>query len=76
MPLGWPDLLAELRRADLLVAAPEQGPTPSGLSADNGGLPEKLSNAARREAKSVGAVVHPRRVGCPPGSWPPGPAGR
>jgi UDP-N-acetylmuramoyl-L-alanyl-D-glutamate--2,6-diaminopimelate ligase len=35
MPLSWPDLLAELRRADLLVAAPEQGPTPSALSADS-----------------------------------------
>ncbi len=35
MPLTWPDLLAELRRADLLVAAPEQGPTPSALSADS-----------------------------------------
>jgi UDP-N-acetylmuramoyl-L-alanyl-D-glutamate--2,6-diaminopimelate ligase len=35
MPLTWPDLLAQLRRADLLVAAPEQGPTPSALSADS-----------------------------------------
>jgi UDP-N-acetylmuramoyl-L-alanyl-D-glutamate--2,6-diaminopimelate ligase len=35
MPLTWRDLLAELRRADLLVAAPEQGPTPSALSADS-----------------------------------------
>src|SRR5262245_31355289 len=35
MPLSWPELLAELRRADLLVSAPEQGPTPSALSADS-----------------------------------------
>ena len=35
MPLTWPELLAELRRADLLVGAPEQGPAPSALSADS-----------------------------------------
>ena len=35
MPLAWPDLLVELRRADLLVAAPNQGPDPSALSADS-----------------------------------------
>jgi UDP-N-acetylmuramoyl-L-alanyl-D-glutamate--2,6-diaminopimelate ligase len=35
MPLTWPDMLAELRRADLLLVAPEQGPTPSALSADS-----------------------------------------
>jgi UDP-N-acetylmuramoyl-L-alanyl-D-glutamate--2,6-diaminopimelate ligase len=35
MPLTWRELLAELRRADLLVAAPEQGPSPTALSADS-----------------------------------------
>jgi UDP-N-acetylmuramoyl-L-alanyl-D-glutamate--2,6-diaminopimelate ligase len=35
MPLTWPELLAELRRADLLIAAPERGPSVSALSADS-----------------------------------------
>ena len=35
MPLSWPELLLELRRLDLLVAAPELGPAPATLSADS-----------------------------------------
>jgi UDP-N-acetylmuramoyl-L-alanyl-D-glutamate--2,6-diaminopimelate ligase len=35
MSLAWSDLLVELRRADLLVAAPEHGPAPLALSADS-----------------------------------------
>jgi UDP-N-acetylmuramoyl-L-alanyl-D-glutamate--2,6-diaminopimelate ligase len=35
MPLSWPELLLELRRLDLLVAAPELGPAPAALSADS-----------------------------------------
>ena len=35
MPLSWPELLRELRRIDLLVAAPELGPAPTALSADS-----------------------------------------
>ena len=35
MPLSWPELLRELRRIDLLVAAPELGPAPAALSADS-----------------------------------------
>ena len=35
MPLAWSDLLLELRRSDLLVAAPEQGPSPSAVTADS-----------------------------------------
>ena len=35
MPLSWPELLLELRRIDLLVAAPELGPAPAALSADS-----------------------------------------
>jgi UDP-N-acetylmuramoyl-L-alanyl-D-glutamate--2,6-diaminopimelate ligase len=35
MPLTWPELLAELRRADLLVDAPARGPEPSTLTADS-----------------------------------------
>jgi UDP-N-acetylmuramoyl-L-alanyl-D-glutamate--2,6-diaminopimelate ligase len=35
MPLTWPELLVELRRADLLVEAPAHGPHPSALSADS-----------------------------------------
>ena len=35
MPLSWPELLLELRRIDVLVAAPELGPAPAALSADS-----------------------------------------
>ena len=35
MPLTWLELLDELRRADLLVGAPAQGPEPSALTADS-----------------------------------------
>ncbi len=35
MPLTWPDLLAELRRADLLVSAPAGGPTPTAIGMDS-----------------------------------------
>ena len=35
MPLAWTDMLMELRRSELLVAAPEQGPAPTALSADS-----------------------------------------
>jgi UDP-N-acetylmuramoyl-L-alanyl-D-glutamate--2,6-diaminopimelate ligase len=35
MPLAWSDLLDELRRHDLLVAAPPDGPTPTALGMDS-----------------------------------------
>jgi UDP-N-acetylmuramoyl-L-alanyl-D-glutamate--2,6-diaminopimelate ligase len=35
MALTWAELLSELRRSDLLVAAPADGPAPAGLSADS-----------------------------------------
>ena len=35
MPLTWKEMLAELRRADLLVSAPAEGPAPGGLSVDS-----------------------------------------
>ena len=35
MPLSWSALLDELRRADLLVAAPENGPEPVGIGMDS-----------------------------------------
>jgi len=35
MPLTWPELLGELRRSDLLIAAPPSGPAPSVLTADS-----------------------------------------
>ena len=35
MPLTWPELLGELRRSDLLVAAPPAGPAPSLLTVDS-----------------------------------------
>ncbi|HEU5039356.1 MAG TPA: UDP-N-acetylmuramoyl-L-alanyl-D-glutamate--2,6-diaminopimelate ligase [Gemmatimonadales bacterium] len=35
MALSWDELVAELKRADLLVSAPERGPAPQGVSADS-----------------------------------------
>ena len=35
MPLAWPDLLDELRRADLLMRAPAAGPTPAAVGMDS-----------------------------------------
>jgi UDP-N-acetylmuramoyl-L-alanyl-D-glutamate--2,6-diaminopimelate ligase len=35
MPLAWPDLLDELRRADLLLSAPVEGPTPAAVGMDS-----------------------------------------
>jgi len=35
MPLAWSDLLNELRRGDLLVGAPADGPAPTGLGMDS-----------------------------------------
>jgi UDP-N-acetylmuramoyl-L-alanyl-D-glutamate--2,6-diaminopimelate ligase len=35
MPLSWPALLKELRRADLLIAAPESGPEPTDIGLDS-----------------------------------------
>jgi UDP-N-acetylmuramoyl-L-alanyl-D-glutamate--2,6-diaminopimelate ligase len=35
MPLSWPDLLDVLRRADLLVTAPAEGPAPAGVGMDS-----------------------------------------
>jgi UDP-N-acetylmuramoyl-L-alanyl-D-glutamate--2,6-diaminopimelate ligase len=35
MPLSWPEMLDELRRLDLLVSAPADGPAPAGLSMDS-----------------------------------------
>src|SRR5512143_1763480 len=32
---GWKDLLDELRRADLLVTAPGEGPAPTGIGMDS-----------------------------------------
>ena len=35
MPLAWPDLLDELRRGDLLLSAPSDGPAPTGIGMDS-----------------------------------------
>jgi UDP-N-acetylmuramoyl-L-alanyl-D-glutamate--2,6-diaminopimelate ligase len=35
MSLGWHDLVNELRRADLLVGAPAEGPAPGGIGMDS-----------------------------------------
>ena len=35
MPLTWRELVDELKRGDLLLAAPPTGPTPTGITADS-----------------------------------------
>ena len=35
MPLNWTEVQEELRRADLLISAPSQGPDPTGLGVDS-----------------------------------------
>ena len=62
MPLSWTDLLVELRRADLLVAAPEQGPTPSALSADSRGVVPGAMYVAVRGSQADGHRFVPDAV--------------
>jgi UDP-N-acetylmuramoyl-L-alanyl-D-glutamate--2,6-diaminopimelate ligase len=63
MPLGWPDLLAELRRADLLVTAPERGPTPSALTADSRAVTPGAMYVAVRGSQADGHRFVPDAVG-------------
>ena len=62
MPLTWPDLLAELRRADLLVAAPDAGPPLSGLSADSRAVAPGSAYIAVRGSQADGHRFVPDAV--------------
>jgi UDP-N-acetylmuramoyl-L-alanyl-D-glutamate--2,6-diaminopimelate ligase len=62
MPLAWPEVLAELRRADLLVAAPEQGPTPSALTADSRAIVPGAAYVAVRGSQADGHRFVPDAV--------------
>jgi UDP-N-acetylmuramoyl-L-alanyl-D-glutamate--2,6-diaminopimelate ligase len=62
MPLAWPDLLLELRRGDLLVAAPEQGPTPSALTADSRAVSPGAAYVAVRGSQADGHQFVPDAV--------------
>ena len=54
MPLSWPELLRELRRIDLLVAAPELGPAPAALSADSRSIVPGAAYVAVRGSQADG----------------------
>jgi UDP-N-acetylmuramoyl-L-alanyl-D-glutamate--2,6-diaminopimelate ligase len=54
MPLSWPELLLELRRIDLLVAAPELGPAPAALSADSRSIVPGAAYVAVRGSQADG----------------------
>jgi UDP-N-acetylmuramoyl-L-alanyl-D-glutamate--2,6-diaminopimelate ligase len=54
MPLTWSELLAELRRADLLVGAPVEGPAPIGLGVDSRAMRPGMVYLAVRGSQSDG----------------------
>jgi UDP-N-acetylmuramoyl-L-alanyl-D-glutamate--2,6-diaminopimelate ligase len=62
MPLAWSEMLAELRRADLLVAAPEEGPAPSALSADSRSVTAGSAYVAVRGSQADGHRFVPDAV--------------
>jgi UDP-N-acetylmuramoyl-L-alanyl-D-glutamate--2,6-diaminopimelate ligase len=62
MPLAWLDLLVELRRADLLVSAPDQGPAPSALSADSRAIAPGAVYVAVRGSQADGHRFVPDAV--------------
>ncbi len=62
MPLDWNQLLAELRRADLLVSAPPAGPAPTGVSADSRTLEPGMVYVAVRGSQADGHRYAPEAV--------------
>ena len=54
MPLTWPELLAQLRRADLLVGAPSGGPAPTGVGTDSRTIRPGMVYVAVRGAQADG----------------------
>jgi UDP-N-acetylmuramoyl-L-alanyl-D-glutamate--2,6-diaminopimelate ligase len=80
MPLSWRAILDELRRSDLLIAAPESGPEPSGIGIDSRTVTPGsiyiavrgsqtdghrfVADAVKRGAKAV-VVESPQQAGVP-----------
>ena len=73
MPLTWAAVLDELRRADLLVAAPaDRGPDPSGIGVDSRtAVPGMLYLAVRGSQADGHRFVRPMRfaAGPRPSCW-------
>jgi UDP-N-acetylmuramoyl-L-alanyl-D-glutamate--2,6-diaminopimelate ligase len=62
MPLSWSDLLDALRRADLLVAAPDEGPTPAGIGMDSRTISPRMLYVAVRGSQVDGHRFVPDAV--------------
>ena len=62
MPLTWTAMLDELRRADLLIAAPENGITVTGLAVDSRTLPPGALYLAVRGSQADGHRFVPEAV--------------
>src|SRR5215208_5904158 len=63
MPLTWTAVVDELRRADLLVDAPTQGPDPTGIGVDSRAIQPGMLYLALRGSQAdghrfVGDAVH------------------
>jgi len=56
MPLAWSDLLDELRRADLLVEATVEGPTPAAVGMDSRTVRPGMFYVAVRGSQADGAM--------------------
>src|SRR5918992_4638474 len=54
MPLNWTEVQEELRRADLLISAPSQGPDPTGLGVDSRTLSPGMIYIAVRGSQTDG----------------------
>ncbi|MBA3498174.1 MAG: UDP-N-acetylmuramoyl-L-alanyl-D-glutamate--2,6-diaminopimelate ligase, partial [Gemmatimonadales bacterium] len=54
MPLAWREMLDELRRADLLVTAPAEGPMTTGIGADSRGVGPGMLYVAVRGSQADG----------------------
>jgi UDP-N-acetylmuramoyl-L-alanyl-D-glutamate--2,6-diaminopimelate ligase len=62
MPLAWRQLLDELRRADLLVTAPAEGPTSTGLGMDSRAIEPGMIYLAVRGSQADGHRYVPDAV--------------
>jgi len=62
MALRWDDVLAELKRADLLVSAPERGPAPQGVSTDSRSVTPGVFYVAVRGSQADGHRFVPDAV--------------
>ena len=62
MPLSWDGMVAELHRADLLVSAPDRGPSPLGVSADSRAIQAGIVYVAVRGSQADGHRFVPEAV--------------